>query len=71
MVQYRLALLPLAEAMMSEDPGVLQPCYADKSGMRSTARWNSNLLHSLMGKVPHHRYFPEPEKSWHICAEEK
>ena len=26
---------------------------------------------ALMEKVPYHGYFPEPEKSWHICREGK
>ena len=68
MILYGLALLPLAKAMREEDPGVLQPWYPENAAMRGTSRHNTKLLHALMKKGPHHGYFPEPEKIWHICA---
>ena len=39
--------------------------------MRVTLRRNAKLLCALTEKLPYHGYFPDPEKIWHICAEEK
>ena len=47
-VLYRLALLPLAEAMREADPVVLQPWYTNNVAMRLTFRCNSKLLHAFM-----------------------
>ena len=71
MVLYGLSLLTLDEAMREADPGVLQPWYADDAAMWGPARRNYKLLRALMGKVPYHGYFTDPEKIWHICREGK
>ena len=68
MILYGLALLPLDEAMMAADLGVLQPWYSKVVATRDAARRNAKLLRALMGKVPYRGYFPEPEKSWHILG---
>ena len=47
-VLYRLALLPLAEAMRGADPGVLQPWYTNNAVMRVAFRCNSKLLRAFM-----------------------
>ena len=71
MVLYGLALLPLAEVMREADPGVLKPWYADDTAMQGSVRRNANILRAFMEKGPFHGYFPEPEKSWNVCAEER
>ena len=71
MVLYGLGLLPLAEVIREADPGVIQPWYANNVSMWGTIRRNTKLLRALMEKGPFHGYFPELEKSWHICAEER
>ena len=70
MVLYGLALLPTAEATREADPGVLQQWYVYNAAMWRPVRRNAKLLRALMEKGPFHGYFPELEKSWHICAEE-
>ena len=55
--------------MQEVDTGVLQPWYADDAAMRGPARRNAKLLCALIEKGPCHRYFLDPEKSWHIYVE--
>ena len=69
MVLYVLALLTLAQAMWEADLEILQPCYADNTAMQGPVRCNAKLLCVLIEKYPFHVYFPDQEKSWHICAE--
>ena len=38
MVLYVLAMLPLVEAMREEEPGLLQPWYADNGAIKGTVR---------------------------------
>ena len=70
-VLYGLGLLILADAMWEADLEVLQPWYADDEATWETNRRNTNILCAFTEKVPFHGYFPEPEKIWHICAEER
>ena len=71
MVLYGLELLPLDEVMRAADPGVLHPWYTDDVDIRGTTRWNNKIFHALTEKGPYHGYFPDPDNSWHICAEGK
>ena len=48
MVIYGLVLLPLAEAMHKEYPGVLQPWYAEDVAMWGPARRNAKLIRALI-----------------------
>ena len=69
MVLYGLYPLPLEVAIWEVDPGVLQPWYTNDAAMRGCSKHNAKLLRALMEKGPFHEYFPETEKSWHVCAE--
>ena len=70
MVLYGVALLPLAKALRARDRLVVQPWYADDAAMWGKARRNARVLRALVDLGPSYGYFPEPEKSWHVCAKE-
>ena len=71
-------LLPLAEILRCDDDPeqpsnstVLQPWYADDLAMMGAVRRSVKVFQRLMEKGPSVGYFPEPEKSWHICPKEQ
>jgi hypothetical protein len=70
MVLYGVALLPLIKRLREKHPDVVQPWYADDAAMWGKARRNAKLLRLLVEEGPAAGYFPEPEKSWHICRKE-
>eukprot|EP00956_Cyclotella_meneghiniana_P019732 scaffold34249_cov24-Cyclotella_meneghiniana.AAC.2 len=67
MLLYGIALMPLAERMQDAVPGALQPWFADDSAIAGTSEQCAECLHFLCKEGPAYGYFPEPEKSWHIC----
>jgi hypothetical protein len=48
-------------------PGALQPWFADVSAIVGTSEQCADALEFLCKEGPDFGYFPEPEKSWHIC----
>ena len=62
MVLYRITLVPLAEELRAEDPGLLSPFYADDVAFDGLAQRSAQLLKLLMKKGPDRGYFPEPAK---------
>ena len=69
MMLYGIAILPLAQMLKKEYPSVLQPWYADDSAMMGPHALNAKVVKLLVEKGPCFGYYPEPEKSWHICSE--
>ncbi|MEJ2330924.1 MAG: hypothetical protein P8Z33_13945, partial [Gammaproteobacteria bacterium] len=70
MVLYALALLPLVEELRALDSTVLQPWYADDAALHGDPQRSAKVFKALLEKGPDRGYFPEPEKSWHICSAE-
>jgi hypothetical protein len=69
--------LPLAELLRKDnDPEqpsnstVLQPWYADDLAMMGAVKRSVTVIQELMKRGPDVGYFPQPEKSWHICPKE-
>ena len=69
MLLYGLALVPLAEDLREEVPGVVQPWYADDAAMAGRASEVSLLMEALTRLGPKYGYFPEPDKSVLIVTE--
>ena len=69
MILYGIALLPLAEKLRAAYPDVMQPWYADDSGLFGRHARNARCLKLLTQLGPWFGYYPEPAKSWHICTE--
>ena len=67
MLLYGVALMPLAERMQQAVPSALQPWFADDSAIAGTSEQCAECLEFLCEQGPDYGYFPEPEKSWHIC----
>ena len=67
---YGVALVPLAEKMMVAIPDNLQPWYADDVSGAGNAVDNAECMLFLKENGPTYGYFPEPEKSLHICKME-
>eukprot|EP00957_Ditylum_brightwellii_P010332 781175-Ditylum_brightwellii.AAC.1 len=67
MVVYGLALLLLAEITRATGKGVLAPFYANSVALDGPADRNTQLLGILVKHGPNFGYFPEPEKSIHVC----
>jgi hypothetical protein len=70
-------LLPLAEVLRKENhpeqpsnSAVLQLWYADDLAMMGAVKRSVKVMQELMKKGPSVGYFPQPEKSWHICPKE-
>jgi hypothetical protein len=73
-ILYGLGLLPLAEHLRCDDDPqqpvnstVLQPWYADDMAMMGACTRIVRVFQLLMEKGPSVGYFPEPQKSYHIC----
>ena len=62
-VLYRLYLLPLAEFMQEDKPGVLQTYYTDDLAILIHNKGSSRLLRDLMVKGLFCGYFTDTEKS--------
>eukprot|EP00957_Ditylum_brightwellii_P103222 7867448-Ditylum_brightwellii.AAC.1 len=67
MVVYGVALLPLTEITRAADKGVLAPFYANDMALDGPADRNAQLLGIRVKHGPNFGYFPEPEKSIHVC----
>jgi len=70
MVLYGLALLPLAEALRTAVPSVVQPWYADDAAMSGPAQGVAEAMELLEHLGPARGYYPEPAKSILVCREE-
>ena len=66
-ILYGIGLLPLAECLRAADPSTLQPFYADDLMLFSKALKSVKLLKILVAKGPYVGYYPDPDKSWHVC----
>eukprot|EP00957_Ditylum_brightwellii_P117734 8981842-Ditylum_brightwellii.AAC.1 len=64
---YRVALVPLAEIIQVAEKEVLAPFYTDDVGLDGPVGRNAKLLGILVEHGPDFGYFPEPEKSIHVC----
>eukprot|EP00957_Ditylum_brightwellii_P018888 1420548-Ditylum_brightwellii.AAC.1 len=67
MIGYGVALLPLADQLKEEEKKVLAPFFADDLSLDGPAQCNACQLRFMMDKGPDRGYFPEPDKSIHIC----
>ena len=63
MVLYGITLVPLAEELNTEDPGLLSPFYADDAAFDGSAQRSTQLLKLLMRRGPDRGYIPKPAKS--------
>jgi hypothetical protein len=70
MVLYGVALMPLAEHLRKFLPDVLTPWYADDAAAAGNAERSAMALKFLKVYGPIYGYYPEPEKSFHICKKE-
>ena len=68
MALYGVALLPLIEQLRREHPRVIQPWYTDDGAIPGTGRDVAACFHELFRVGPQYSYFPEPAKSWAVCA---
>ena len=59
-------LLPLAEVLREQFPGILQPWYVDDVAMQSLPDWVASCFKILCDIRPQFCYFREPEKSFAI-----
>lgn len=71
MFLYGIALTPMAEHLRAFSPSVLQPWYADDTALMGSHENNAKCLAALKAAGPWFGYFPEPEKSFHICPAEE
>ena len=62
MVLYWITLIPLAEELKAEDPGLLAPFYADYASFDGLVRWSTQILKLLLGRFLDQGYFPDPAK---------
>ena len=62
MVLYGITLVPLAEDLRAEDPGLLSPFYADDAAFDGSAQRSAQLLKLLMKRGADQGYLPEPAK---------
>jgi len=77
-ILYGIGILPLAELLCSDEnpqqpsnSTVLQLWYADNLSMMGAVKRLVRTFQLLMEKGPSVGYFPEPEKSYHICPTEQ
>ena len=66
MVLYGITLIPLAEELRTEDPGLLSLIYADDAASDGSAQHSAQLLKLLMKRGPEGGYSPEPNESLFI-----
>ena len=62
MVLYRITLVPLAEDLGEEDPGIIYPFYADNAAFNGAVISNAQLFKLIMEKGLRQVYFPNPAK---------
>eukprot|EP00957_Ditylum_brightwellii_P044679 3387409-Ditylum_brightwellii.AAC.1 len=67
MVTYGITLVPLAEQIRAADAEVMVPFYADNITLDGPVGRNACQLKLLMEHGPDRGYFPEPDKSIHVC----
>ena len=67
MVIYGIALAPLTEQLLAEEPRVRQAWFADDSAMRGRASLVGQVFARLCELGPVYGYYPEPEKSAVVC----
>ena len=65
------ALTPLVKLMQKEYPDVLQQWYADDAAFIGPAKRNAQLFNKITKYGTDFGYYPEKEKSWHICTQSK
>ena len=65
---YGTALTPLVEHLRKDYLDILQPWCADDAAFIGPAKRNAQLLNQIIKYGPDFGYYPEPEKSWHICT---
>ena len=63
MLLYGIALVPLAEHLLQEVPGLPQPFYADDSAMVGDPPDIAKAMDVLLEAGPAYGYYPEPSKS--------
>eukprot|EP00957_Ditylum_brightwellii_P028913 2184347-Ditylum_brightwellii.AAC.1 len=67
MIIYGITLVPLSNLVQETDRQVLPPFYTDGIALDGAARRNACLLKVLVAWGPDRGYYPEPEKSIHVC----
>ena len=70
MALYGAVLLLLIKYLRWGHPRVLQLWHANNGAMRGTARDVVACFHKLYRVGPKYGYFPEPAKSWTVCAQD-
>ncbi len=65
MILYRIALLLFVEKLQAAFPDVMQPWYANGSGLFWHHAHNAWCLNLLLQLGPWFGYYPETAKSWH------
>ena len=66
MVLYWITLIPLAEEIRAEDPGLLTPFYADNAAFDRSEWRSSHILKLLLERGPDWGYLNKPERSLFI-----
>ena len=66
MVLYGITLVPLAEELWANEPGILTPIYMYDTALDESARRRSQILSLIMEMGPDRRYLPKPAKSLFI-----
>ena len=67
-VLYWITLVPLAEDLLSEDPGLLFQFYADSAVFDGSVRRSAQILKLLMERGAYQGYFTNPDKSLFIAG---
>eukprot|EP00957_Ditylum_brightwellii_P011460 866229-Ditylum_brightwellii.AAC.2 len=67
MIGYDITLVPLAEQVTKLDQKVITPLYANDECANGPARCNAQIVKFLVKQGSDRGYFPEPDKSIHVC----